>query len=124
MRREVASGAVERWVVRRIARQRIVLLVVTGALLWWDPRQAGLYLVYVYFGWALIALHNYGQHPPHPGAVRSLHGRWYNRLTANNGLHAEHHAHPATPIPALVADPTARQTTWPHPLAALVEWCR
>jgi fatty acid desaturase len=121
VRQEVAAGAVEPWVRRRIVRQQVLLLLLVGALFWWDPRLGGLYVLYVYLGWACIALHNFGQHPPVAGVARSLHGRWYNRLTANNGLHAEHHAHPAIPIPALVPDPQARQTRWPHPLTALVE---
>jgi len=124
IRAEVAAGAVEPWVRRRIAMQQALLVVLVGGLAWWDPRAAALYLAYVYLGWAAIALHSYGQHPPADGAVRSLHGRWYNRLTANNGLHAEHHTDPSLPIPALAPDPGARRTRWPHPLAALVEWRR
>jgi fatty acid desaturase len=121
VRREAAAGAIEPWVRRRIMAQQVLLLVLIAGLLWWDPRAAGLYLLYVYAGWALIALHNYGQHPPAAGATRSLHGRLYNLLTANNGLHAEHHAQPAISITALVPDPAARLTRWPHPLAALLE---
>jgi len=121
MRQEVAAGMVESWVRRRIVAQQALLLALVGTLLWWDPRAAGLYLLYVYAGWALISLHNYGQHPPAAGAARSQHGRLYNLLTANNGLHVEHHAQPGAPISALMPDPGARRTRWPHPLAALVE---
>jgi fatty acid desaturase len=121
MRQEVAVGTVEPWVRRRIAFQQLLVLGVVGGLLVWEPHFAGLYLLYVYLGWACIALHNYGQHPPQAGIARSLHGRWYNLLTANNGLHAEHHATPTTPILALVPDAGARRTRWPHPLTALME---
>lgn len=121
VRQEVAIGAVEPWVRRRIVAQQVLLVGIVAGLWWWEERFAGLYLLYVYLGWANIALHNYGQHPPQAGAVRSLHGRWYNRLTGNNGLHAEHHATPEVPIPALVPDAGARRTAWPHPLAALAE---
>ncbi len=121
VRQEVALGSIEKWIRRRIWVQQIALLIFLIMLLAYSYVWAALYLMYVYIGWALIALHNYGQHPPLPGAARSLHGRWYNVLTANNGLHVEHHAQPGINIASLMPDETARKTVFPHPLTALCE---
>lgn len=87
---------------RRIPRQRIAILLAIMALTAIDWRWALVYLGVTYLGWVLTSAHNYGQHPPTSGAAtRSVHGRWYNALGFNNGLHAEHHRHPAIPHLAL-----------------------
>ena len=121
VRQEVALGAVEKWIRRRIIAQQILLVILITLLMSWSYVAGLLYLLYIYLGWAFIALHNYGQHPPISGAARSLHSRWYNVVTANNGLHVEHHAQPGANIATLIPDTAARKTSLPHPLTALWE---
>jgi fatty acid desaturase len=98
--------------------QQILLLlwaIALGVLAW---KALLLWLAMVYLGWALIALHNYGQHPPR-GETTSLASPVYNALTCNNGLHAEHHRAPGVPWNRLVAShPSIR---FPPMLAALWE---
>ncbi len=118
-RSETAAGRVEPWIRGRLrVQQALLLLVIAGlsaAVWWWGL----FYLAYVWLGWFFVSLHNYGQHPPVPGGVVSVHGRWYNRWTYNNGLHVEHHARPGERIAALEPDATAARTRLPHPLAAV-----
>ena len=120
VRRATSTGLIDGWIRSRIRVQQLCLVLVLIGLGWWSIAGLGWYLTYVYLGWSLVSLHNYGQHPPRPGAVISLHRGWYNRLTGNNGLHAEHHAQPGLPAKHLQADPHAAVTRWPHPLRALV----
>jgi predicted RND superfamily exporter protein/fatty acid desaturase len=55
-----------------------------------------LYALLVYLGWVLISAQNYGQHLPKDVQIQttSVHKKWYNWLTLNNGLHHEHHQKP------------------------------
>jgi fatty acid desaturase len=101
----------------RIARQKRVLLAAHVALLALSWKAWLLYGGVVYVGWALVALHNYGQHPPlegSPGAT-SFHSAPYNFLFCNNGLHREHHESPLIPWHEL--RPVAGRAgliRWPH----------
>jgi fatty acid desaturase len=82
-----------------------------------------LYLALIYIGWALISLHNYGQHIPDEYGkflATSFPARWYNRLLFNNGLHYEHHLHPGIPISGLESDAEAPLVRWPHFIAPFV----
>lgn len=74
----------------------LFLFVIYGLLLYLTPWMALSYFVLVYLGWVLISAQNYGQHLPKSGAphTTSIHRKWYNFLTLNNGLHAEHHERP------------------------------
>lgn len=95
-------------------------LLAAGA--WWWPL---LYLLMVYLGWALVSVHNYGQHPPAEGSpIPSFSARWYNLLFFNNGLHHEHHAEPGKPWGELEPDPAARQIATAHLLAPLAGGAR
>jgi len=92
-------------------------------LFYYDSTVALLYLALVYFGWALISLHNYGQHiPVGYGAfpATSYAAGWYNRLLFKNGLHYEHHLNPAVPIAELAVDSSAPLVRWPHFILPLV----
>ena len=103
--------------IRREAFAILGLLLVLGLLSW---KFAVLYAVMVYVGWALVSVHNYGQHPPHtPAAIPSFSSRWYNRLFFNNGLHYEHHAEQSRPWHELEADSRAPQIHQSHLLSPL-----
>lgn len=61
----------------------------------------------IYFGWVFISMLNYGQHLPdleNKKIAYSYYPKWYNYLLFNNGLHAEHHADPATRYEQLKAN--------------------
>ncbi len=105
MRAAAAAGALSLAAQRAVRRQKLLLLAVLVALATGWPRIALAYLGLVYVGWALVALQNYGQHPPRvygAEAATSYPAALYNRLTFRNGLHAEHHDTPQLPWHALV----------------------
>lgn len=55
------------------------------------------YIMMVYTGWSMIAMHNFGQHLPEKyGELKanSYYNKLYNFLFINNGLHLEHHEKP------------------------------
>ena len=93
-------------------------------LTWLSPAAVLLYVSLIYLGWALISLHNFGQHLPRDYGTlyrtTSFQAPWYNRAFFNNGLHFEHHRRPAVPIADLQADEAAEQLTVPHLLAPFV----
>jgi fatty acid desaturase len=100
MRAAAAGGQLSLTAQRAVRAQKHVLLVFLVSLVLLAPRIALAYLALVYVGWALIALQNYGQHPPRAyGAetATSYHASLYNRLLFRNGLHAEHHEQPQLP---------------------------
>jgi len=76
--------------------ETLLLCVFYCVLFYTQPWMALGYFVFIYFGWVLISAQNYGQHLPRIGAphTTSIHRKWYNILTLNNGLHAEHHDRP------------------------------
>ena len=93
------------------------LVVALGCVSW---KIAALYVAMVYVGWALVSVHNYGQHPPEAETrIPSFASPWYNRLFFNNGLHHEHHASPSTPWHELEADPRAPQIRESHLVSPL-----
>jgi fatty acid desaturase len=98
------------------------LVLVLGVFSW---KWALMYLVMIYLGWALVSVHNYGQHPPEARAdIPSFQGSWYNRLLFNNGLHYEHHAEPAKAWYELEPDPRAARIGRSHFTAGLVRGVR
>jgi fatty acid desaturase len=110
MRAAYAAGAIPVRVHRATRGEQATLLLALVALLAFAPLAAAGYLLVVYVGWALIALQNYGQHPPREygrDLPTSYYSALYNRLLFQNGLHAEHHERPHVPWHALVADPQA-----------------
>lgn len=123
MRAADAAGQVPRLVRRAIRREQAALLVTIAVLAVAAPAVAAAYVGMVYVGWMLIALQNYGQHPPRQyGQERpaSYYGALYNRMFFRNGLHAEHHERPHVPWSEIV--PAANlPISYPHLLQPLVE---
>ncbi len=120
LRARPSLSAPEEEARRRMRPQALAIagLALVLALLSW--KSAALYAAMVYVGWALVSLHNYGQHPPEtPARIPSFTSRWYNRLFFNNGLHHEHHARPATPWHELEADPRAPRIHASHLVSPL-----
>jgi fatty acid desaturase len=123
MRAAYAAGQIPPHVHRATRREQATLLLALAILAVAAPRMAAAYLVLVYGGWALIALQNYGQHPPRQYGEQtptSYYAPLYNRLLFRNGLHAEHHRQPHlawTDIEPLPHPPIAV----PHLLHPLVE---
>lgn len=115
-----ATDAPER--TRRLGAQRTVLMLFLLVLALASWRWALAYMALVYCGWAMVSLHNYGQHLPVEGAAptTTFSWRWYNRMTGNNGLHTEHHAQPGKAWHDLRPDPAAHQVPLPHPLVPLL----
>jgi fatty acid desaturase len=104
MRSAATRGEVPLATQRAIRREQATLLLTVCVLLVAVPTLALRYVALVYIGWALIALHNYRQHPPRRyGAdiATSYYGALYNRLLFRNGLHAEHHDRPQVPWHAI-----------------------
>jgi fatty acid desaturase len=108
MRAADAAGQVPPRVKRAIRVEQATLLVTVAVLAAFAPGVALRYLALVYVGWALIALQNYGQHPPREygrEAPTSYYSALYNRLLFRNGFHAEHHERPQVPWYAIAASP-------------------
>jgi fatty acid desaturase len=123
MRFDAARGHLDVELARRCRLQRWLLAALVLALGVRLPHALVMYLVTIYGGWTLIAVHNYGQHFPeaHPGeAATSFAGRRYNALFANNGLHWEHHHRPSLPWWQLERAPAGRAANAPHPVWPLV----
>lgn len=105
---------------RRVRLETVAILAVLLVLGLCSWKFAAMYVAMVYVGWALVSLHNYGQHPPHaPADIQSYSGRLYNRLFFNNGLHFEHHAEPLKRWHELRADAEASQINEPHLVSPL-----
>jgi fatty acid desaturase len=123
MRAAAAAGQVPRARQRAIRREQWTLLALMFALGVAAPAVALRYVALVYLGWALVALQNYGQHPPRTygeDVPASYYAAYYNRLLFRNGLHAEHHDRPQVPwygLEARALAPSAR----PHLLAPLAK---
>jgi fatty acid desaturase len=64
MRAADAAGQVPRATRRAIRVEQATVLLWLGALATFAPRLALQYAALVYVGWGLIALQNFGQHPP------------------------------------------------------------
>jgi fatty acid desaturase len=108
MRAADAAGQVPPSVRHAIRVEQATLLVTLALLAAFAPEVALRYLALVYGGWALIALQNYGQHPPErygQEAPTSYYSALYNRLLFRNGLHAEHHDRPQVPWYEITASP-------------------
>ncbi len=94
------------------------LLLVTHPLLWFA------YFFTVYFGWVLVSVQNYGQHPPIEELSRgtTFSPRWYNWIFLGNGFHAEHHQQPGLPWHQVGTKsrgcPTSAEISVPHLLKA------
>lgn len=66
------------------------------------------YFSMIYIGWALIAIHNFGQHLPqqyNAPKANSFPNACYNWLFVNNGLHEEHHEEPSKSYWELTSQP-------------------
>jgi fatty acid desaturase len=121
MRAAYRQGGIPASVHRATRREQATLLAALAAGALVHPRAAGAYVAVVYVGWALIALQNYGQHPPRVYGHElptSYYAALYNRLLFRNGLHAEHHARPHLPWYDLQAapHPPIRAPHLRHPL--------
>jgi len=95
--KQLQISAAPRWIQQRIQREKWFLGISYLTIFVFDWRIGLSYLALTYLGWALVTLHNYGQHLPvlKEGAyATSYQKRWYNRLFCNNGIHFEHHAEP------------------------------
>jgi len=124
-RSALQNGDATRGELLAAAVESLLPLGVVAGLLVWIPAVAVLYMLLIYAGWALVSLHNFGQHPPrhYDGEIEatSYSAPWYNRLTFNNGLHYEHHKDPGIPIAELVPDGAAPQVASSHLLAAFAD---
>jgi fatty acid desaturase len=110
MRAAHAAGEVPAALHRSIRREQATVLLFVGALAAVAPRLALQYVVLVYIGWALIALQNFGQHPPRTYGVdrpTSYYSPLYNLLLFRNGFHAEHHEEPNLPWHDIEPTPSA-----------------
>jgi fatty acid desaturase len=88
------------WISKRIDQQKYVLLLLYFLLGAFSIKWFLLYLLNTYVGWALINLHNYGQHLPlanKAAYATSYQGQLYNKIFCNNGIHYEHHAEARIP---------------------------
>jgi len=92
---EQPSIEVDPAVRARARRQKRVLATALLVLAVWSWQRLLVYLATVYLGWAVVAVQNFGQHPPIDGEpITSFRSRLYNLVFFNNGLHYEHHAQP------------------------------
>ncbi len=117
---EIARREVPTAVVRGIRWQQALLALFVIALAVASPRAALGYVAMVYVSWVLIAAQNYGQHPPRDfgsGLTTTYPAPFYNAITANNGLHHEHHRDPSRAALDLRPDPSAPRVARPHLLA-------
>ena len=113
----VRKGVISAKVAHRVASQKLALIVMLALLFVTNPIYVGLYFVMVYLGWALVSLHNYGQHPPISeldGHGVTVAGQVYNYLLANNGLHWEHHKAPSLAWHELQNDPRSPKIRSSH----------
>jgi fatty acid desaturase len=95
--KQLRNSSAPVWIQQRIQREKVFLAAVYLLVFIFNWRLGLLYLALTYLGWALVTLHNYGQHLPvkSEGAyATSFQSRWYNLLFCNNGIHFEHHAEP------------------------------
>jgi fatty acid desaturase len=123
MRAAYGAGQIPPHVHRATRREQATVLLALVILAMAAPRMAAGYLALVYVGWMLIALQNYGQHPPRSYGEEtptSYYAPLYNRLLFRNGLHAEHHEHPHLAWDEI--EPAPREAiAYPHLLQPLVE---
>jgi fatty acid desaturase len=101
---------------RAMGQEMLLVAGIYGALLYLSIPIASAYLGMVYAGWALIAMHNYGQHLPEVyGETKgnSYYNAIYNRLTLQNGLHYEHHHRPSVKYWDLTGPPRS-EIAHPH----------
>jgi len=123
MRAAYGAGQIPSRVHRATRREQASILLALGVLAVVAPRAAAAYLAMVYLGWMLIALQNYGQHPPRAygrESATSYYAPLYNRLLFRNGLHAEHHERPHLAWDEIEPAPQAA-IAYPHLLQPLVE---
>ncbi|MEK7469993.1 MAG: fatty acid desaturase [Planctomycetota bacterium] len=120
VRAEAKAGLISAGIQRRLRWEKIFLGVAIIALAAADWRWALGYVAMVYGGWALVSVHNFGQHLPIEGhdPATSFESRLYNALLFNNGLHAEHHADPAKAWYEVKPDPSHPRARGPHLVAA------
>lgn len=117
VRARAAAGDIPPAVQKSLARQKRLLAAAVAALFLFSWQAGLLYLALVYLGWALISLHNYGQHlPVDYGREKGLsyYAPLYNALLCRNGLHAEHHAAPDLPWHRLTPGQGFREVPLPH----------
>jgi fatty acid desaturase len=97
--RQLEVGKAPLWIHERIQYEKALLIFWFVMLMAWNPVVLLGYLLMMYAGWALISLHNYGQHlPTKPETMAtSFQNVWYNRFFCNNGIHFEHHCLPEIP---------------------------
>ncbi|MEY4805241.1 MAG: hypothetical protein RL331_1765 [Bacteroidota bacterium] len=101
---------------RQLLFELLFLALFYGILIYFQIILAICYFLLIYLGWVLISAQNYGQHLPKMDAhhTTSVHRKWYNLLTLNNGLHAEHHAHPQVPYLDLKPNPQVEPISRAH----------
>lgn len=117
MRERDRAGMLPPGLGARVRRQKRALgaLFVTLLVVRWPVALA--YLLTTYAGWALVSLHNFGQHPPvsyGDALATSYRGSLYNLVFCQNGLHHEHHRDPALPWDRLVPLEGAPLVERPH----------
>jgi fatty acid desaturase len=116
-RKTLEDGDASNGDIRLSAIEGGSILVFIAFLYSFDLVAVIMYVALVYLGWALVSLHNYGQHLPveyGKFVATSYPATWYNRLLFKNGLHYEHHLYPGDPIAGLEADAQAPAIRWPH----------
>lgn len=117
LRARGAAGTLPPGLGEKVLRQKRFLQLMFLAMLVVSWRGALAWMATMYAGWALISVHNYGQHPPvayGTGIATSYRGAVYNRVFCANGLHHEHHRDPALSWDRLVPLDGAPVVTRPH----------
>lgn len=119
VREDAKAGLLSVAIQRRLKWEKIFIALVTVSLAVFSWPWAVGYLVMTYGGWALVSLHNFGQHLPVEGQapVTSFKARFYNAILFNNGLHFEHHAEPSKAWFEMEANPAAPRAGGPHLVA-------
>ncbi len=126
MREDALAGRLSLGMQKRLRTEKNVIGLFLIALALYSWPWALAYVGLVYAGWALVSLHNFGQHLPLEGQapVTSLANRPYNAALFNNGLHGEHHAEPGKAWHDLRAEPSFPRARGPHLLLPLGDWRR
>jgi predicted RND superfamily exporter protein/fatty acid desaturase len=120
LRKQIETAKAAGWLSQKGARflrlELLLLLLFYGLLFLIVGWKVLLYALLVYLGWVLISAQNYGQHLPTDPEIQttSIHKKWYNYLTLNNGLHHEHHQKPQLSYDLLEKDQNLKAIEQPH----------
>jgi fatty acid desaturase len=124
IQKQIKNGELPDLYRARLQFQRIGILLLYIALLSISKTAFLLYFFHIYFGWVLISIHNYGQHPP----VASLRyqpttfaGLTFNSFFFKNGLHWEHHKEPSKPWADLEISASSPRIQVPHLIEPLLQ---